>query len=455
MRIQERIALALGSAGLGVLAFPPIGWWPLALVAWALLLWGLRGAGARAGFYLGLLHGVLFYGASLSWLWNLFQQFAVMLWLILAAFTAVAGAVAGGVSRSYPRAVWLPWFVAAGFAALGFVRGEVYFLRFPWMTPGLALGPTWISPWIGVYGAGFLVLLAGSLVVFGGRRSQGFGMALTAVLAGLAVFRPSPVIEAGQGVAVLAIQSEACDFETYRQMTAAEDFFGGIILWPEYAAPALRVMPTDLAAAMALTNEREAVLVLGTNFPLPNDRHHNEALTLEAGEERGSHFKNHTVHFFNDGVAGVEAVPVATRFGALGTPICFDCDYSDTVRRMTAAGASMFAVPSMDAAHWSARQHLQHAELFRHRALENGRWMAVCATSGVTQVIDPHGNRVASLPILEDGVLRGTVFPRERLTFYTKTGWRFPWLVLTVWSVGCFALAACSLFGKCPRQPAK
>jgi len=41
----------------------------------------------------------------------------------------------------------------------------------------------------------------------------------------------------------------------------------------------------------------------------------------------------------------------------------------------------------------------QHAGMFRHRALENGRWMAVASTSGRTQVIDPHGVVRAELPI--------------------------------------------------------
>ena len=131
----------------------------------------------------------------------------------------------------------------------------------------------------------------------------------------------------------------------------------------------------------------------------------------------------------NDGLPGTATGPAATRFGRIGTPICFDCDYSDTARRFTAAGAEAFAVPSMDAARWSATQHAQHAEIFRHRALENGRWIMVCATSGLTQLIDPHGNRRAQLPLLEEGVLETTLHLRRELTFFTRVGWVFPWVV--------------------------
>jgi apolipoprotein N-acyltransferase len=77
----------------------------------------------------------------------------------------------------------------------------------------------------------------------------------------------------------------------------------------------------------------------------------------------------------------------------------------------------------MDAASWTARQHLQHAELARHRAAENGRWFVVSSSSGLTQVIDPHGRRIAQLPLFDPGVLVAQVGKRSDLTFYTRLGW--------------------------------
>jgi apolipoprotein N-acyltransferase len=53
----------------------------------------------------------------------------------------------------------------------------------------------------------------------------------------------------------------------------------------------------------------------------------------------------------------------------------------------------------------------------------------VCATSGLTQLIDSHGNRRAQLPLLRDGVLETTLHLRHELTFFTRFGWLFPWLV--------------------------
>ena len=107
---------------------------------------------------------------------------------------------------------------------------------------------------------------------------------------------------------------------------------------------------------------------------------------------------------------------------------------------MTAAGAEAFIVPSMDAKSWSIREHDQHAELFRIRACENARWMWVCATSGVSQVIDPHGQVHARLPAHAEGPLTGMIQRESRLTFFTRIGWLTPWIVLAMAGLGWLVL---------------
>ena len=86
----------------------------------------------------------------------------------------------------------------------------------------------------------------------------------------------------------------------------------------------------------------------------------------------------------------------------------------------------------MDSAKWTARQHDQHAELFRIRACENGRWMFVCATSGVSQAIDPRGHLHGRLEALAQGPFTGTIRRETKLTFYTRCGWLTPWVALAL-----------------------
>ncbi|MDP3849709.1 MAG: nitrilase-related carbon-nitrogen hydrolase [Luteolibacter sp.] len=206
------------------------------------------------------------------------------------------------------------------------------------------------------------------------------------------------------------------------------------VVWPEYAVPYdLRSNRRDWELVQNLCRERDITLTLGTQSrPGDGDAWRNIALTLDPGGVRGEHTKVHTVHFFDDGSPGNAALPVGTRHGKIGTPVCFDCDYEGVVRRMTASGAEMFIVPIMDSEPWTARQHDQHADLFRIRAAENGRWMFVCASSGISQVIDPHGHVHQRLDALKQGPLVGTIRPETKLTFYTRFGWLTPWCVLGV-----------------------
>jgi apolipoprotein N-acyltransferase len=179
------------------------------------------------------------------------------------------------------------------------------------------------------------------------------------------------------------------------------------------------------------------ILVVGTKTIVgPEDRDwHNTALILDKRGVLGEYYKARPIHFFNDGIPGRQFDPIQTDLGAFATPICFDCDYSEVARRMVELGAEYFAVPSFDAESWSANQHLQHALLFRLRAAENARWLACAASSGISQIIDPHGNVHRSLPPMETGVLTYRIARSNRSTIFTRVGWLFPWLTL-----GCSAI---------------
>jgi apolipoprotein N-acyltransferase len=191
------------------------------------------------------------------------------------------------------------------------------------------------------------------------------------------------------------------------------------VVWPEYALG--DIDERDLAVAHEMAGGDRVFVASGSESR--DGVEGNTAITFAGGEVVGRHIKNHPVHFFSDGVAGEVAEPVKTRFGKAGTPICFDCDHQDVVRKMTAAGAEFFLIPSLDAIHWSARQHEQHGMLFRHRAAENGRWLAVASSSGVTQIIDPRGHVRDRLPLMDEGTLVGEISRVRHRTLFQWGGW--------------------------------
>ena len=74
MNMGIRLLLVVLSAGLSIAVFPPIGWSAFALIAWFPLLFALREAKPSHALYLGLLHGVVFFSVTMSWVLNIFEE---------------------------------------------------------------------------------------------------------------------------------------------------------------------------------------------------------------------------------------------------------------------------------------------------------------------------------------------------------------------------------------------
>lgn len=433
-------------------AIPALLWSLSVSPSWVMLfsLMGLfasvRGLSAKQAFRLGTLYGFVLYGVSLSWLWQIFSTPAVALWLILALFCGLSASIIASSAKRWKQAAWWPLYIAAVWSSVEYFRCEWFTLRFPWITAGTAMGPLGITPWVGVYGASFLVAwLAASLINIGRPQWRHVGCLLIAVLLFIPA-RDSDPVNQKNNIPVMAVQSENCDFFTYIERTQQSDFRDGIILWPEYSvfedvqtSRWGRDNQLGIETLTALAREKNSLIILGQKRQA-GDVTFNEALVIGAEGVIGTHVKNRPVHFMNDGTPSRTALPISTRFGSIATPICFDNDYTEVPRRMATAGAQVFLAPSMDAEHWSARQHRQHAELFRLRAAETGRWYVVCATSGVTQVISPDGKRRAELPLMEDGVLVTHVTLRDEMTPYVRYGWLFPYLVSFLTILGTIVL---------------
>lgn len=446
-----RCILAAVSGLIYALAFPPVNGRWLVLPALIGLLLAIRGLKGHPALIVGLTHGLAAFALGLTWLWNIFGPAAVALWAILAVFPA-AFAVAQGKAQAAGLRGWhMALFTMVNWAAWEFIRAELFPLRFPWMTVGLAMGPNALLPRIGVYGSGACLVLAASLLMarrwFAGVVTLGALIAMTKLnetVPTVVVDKSAPVVR------VAALQREEVSLTDLVNETRKLPEGTQHVVWPEHAvAYDVRAHKAEWDLINTLCKERDIALTLGVHSAVPDaGGWHNTALTLDALGVRGEHHKVHPVHFFDDGVPGTTALPVSTQRGNVGTPVCFDCDFSSVVRRMTWAGAEIFVVPSMDAAGWGRTQHLQHAELFRIRASENGRWMMVCASSGVSQIIDSRGHTVASLPPLTEGVLGGELRRETRLTFFTRFGWLCSWVLLAAAGVWWIILLL-------PRRAAK
>ncbi|MCF7787883.1 MAG: hypothetical protein K9N47_17315 [Prosthecobacter sp.] len=443
---MNRILLLIVSAVAYAFAFPPFGWWPLALLSVGVLAGFLHKARPLHGLIAGFWWGMISFGTGLSWIYEIFGPFSILLWGLLAVFPAIFGGLVCLAQKHGVKSGWrLALFTALAWTGTEFIRCELMPLKFPWMNLGLALEPWPFVSLVGVYGLGFLSILALAGIIFQACRAWLIALVLV-VIADAEWMALRDQVQIYRHVKVAAVQAEGAATETYIALANKAPAETQLILWPENTLPidVRNVAKSELAQVQAFALQRKTLLVFGTQTRLAGPKWQNTALTIDGNTVLGEHGKNHTVHFFNDGEHGTTAQPVITPLGKIGTPICFDCDFQDLVRKMTLAGAEFFAVPSMDAAGWPARQHIQHSQLFRVRAAENQRSMVVAASSGVSQIIDTKGAAIQSLAPLKSGTISGSIERRNDLTFYTRTGWLTPWLALAlllIWTTWLLAFS--------------
>jgi len=453
--LYAAILLTVISAALGVLIFPPFGCVALAPFAWLPLFFALHGRSAKAGFRLGALYGVLLFGGTLNWLMEIFSTACIALILMLALFPAIFGAVAATLSQAKRLPAWLvPVLIAVAWTGCEFYRSEWFVLDFPWITPGTGVPPNFLTPFIGVYGVSLLVALSGALLASSRTKAGRIaGAVLVALMLALTFIRPAKVTPQ-EPLRIATVQTEEQTIDSCLRLSATIQGPVDAIVWPEYClSEDLRDRKPDLANARAIMKEKGArLLVLANPVVLPDHVVENTALSIGLTEVFGSHVKNRPVHFMERARPGHEASAIPTPLGKVGTTICFDNDYEAVVRRAVSNGAEFLLVPSEDGAAWTAREHLQHALFVPHRAAENGRWMAVASSSGLSQIVDPHGNVVAApIPLMEEGVMTGEIGRETRLTIYTRCGW----VIGPVCTVATAAMILALLFLEVRRLLAK
>ncbi|MFB8076478.1 apolipoprotein N-acyltransferase [Streptomyces sp. NPDC056013] len=156
-----RPGAALLSGLLLYLSFPPRPLWWLALPAFALLGWSLRGRRLRAGFGLGYLAGLGFLLPLLVWTG---EEVGPGPWLALAAVEALFVALAGLGVAAVSRLPWWPFFAAGVWILSEAVRARVPFGGFPWGKIAFGQADGMFLPLAAVGGTpvlGFAVALCG------------------------------------------------------------------------------------------------------------------------------------------------------------------------------------------------------------------------------------------------------------------------------------------------------
>jgi apolipoprotein N-acyltransferase len=386
-------ALAVGTGGLSALSFPPAGWWVLALPAVGLLLLVLRDRDPVSARNVGLLYGLAYGAGTMYWLVSIFSVVAIPL---IAIFAAYFGLLATLISLTigYPP---LARAMLVGLFATGveWLRGDAWYLRFPWYTVphALAQEPAWIAPvrWLGTYGFSFFIWFVAAWGAFG----RPWYWALAALIPFSSLLLPG-LQPADEKVLLVQVEKTGDAEAVIRQIPS-----GGadLAVLPEYAfacSPRMALQtengPATLARKCACPVVFGAVENLGGKFQFRN-----LAVVIDSrGKVLGTFTKQRPVPLFRDGIPGKRRPVFPLGEGkVLGVAICYDFDAPGVAASLVRRGATVLVDPTLDALSWGRVQHVHHELLVRLRAVENDRWVLRSASSGRSEAVNPHGEASA------------------------------------------------------------
>lgn len=385
----------------------PGGW---SMVAFPFALFALvRLPTPRLAFYVGLGVGLGLYAPHLGFFWTLFGPAAGVLWLILAFWIATFLGIGQALSHRLPPSaltVALPLL----WTGLEYFRGELYFLRFSWLTPALAfVTPPSPSPFphafrtLGTYGIGCLLALSAAWTWFAPGPLRRWGPAWLGILLAFAVvpraFPPSPApVGRTVGFAGAQIESVAEDQlgRVLDELIAAHPE-SPLILLPEYS---LAGEPDTTLRDWCRTHRRH--VIVGGRESLSDKRFFNTAFVVDPlGNVVFRQAKSVPIQFFDDGLPAPSQQIWHSPWGRIGIAICYDLSYTRVIDRLVRQGAEALVVPTMDAVSWGSYQHALHGRIAPTRAAEYGLPIVRVASSGISQSVLPTGRVTDSAPFSE------------------------------------------------------
>jgi apolipoprotein N-acyltransferase len=381
---------AAGVAVLGALSFPPFGLWPLSVVSVCLFVLLLRDLNTATARNLGLLYGFLYGLGTMYWFFGIFGVTAIALIAIFAAYYGILGTLVA-LTRGHAPLVRAA-LVALFAVGIEWLRGDAWYLRFPWYTVphALAQEPARIAPvrWLGTYGFSFLIWL---IAAWGAFSHKGIWLAYLLVPLG-AVLLPA-VPDAEQKVLLVQTENLEDAARLIHSLPPSATAGPQLAVLPEYAYPSAGFALTCPDGPTSLAHKCRCPVVFGAREDVPgSDRFDNVAVVIdEEGEILDKFPKQRPVPLFRDGRPGTRRPVIPVKGGVLGVAVCYDFDSPEIAATLVNQGATVLVAPTFDALRWGRVQHVHHELLARLRAVENNRWLLRCASSGRSEVINPHG----------------------------------------------------------------
>ncbi len=470
--------LPLVSGAAGVLAFAPLGWYPVIVPALAVLFNCWLSDTPRRAFLHGGLFGIGYFGAGISWVFVSIHTYghvaapvsalvAVLFILVMSAYPALLGYL---LRRYLPARGWgaAAGALPAGWLLAEWLRGWL-FSGFPWLNLGASQidGPlAGYLPLLGEYGASWLVALSAGLLLAllrDLRRIPSLLLLVAIWAGGYLLERVDWVRPRGDPLTVSLVQGNIAQEQKWRpenlqdtlELYARLTFAGpaaDLVVWPETAIPAFyhEVDAGYLPEIEERLARHHASLLTGIPVLDRTNWHYYNAI-IALGGERAFYFKQHLVAFgeylplrwligdaldalavpnadFTPGAAGQPLLQAAGY--PVGTSICFEVAFGRLIAASVPEAALLVNV-SNDGWFGDSLAPHQHLEIARVRALETGRPLLRATNTGISAIIDQHGKVTARSPQFSQAVVTGRVVPMQGSTPFVRCGYA-PVLVIAL-----------------------
>ncbi|MEQ1574972.1 MAG: apolipoprotein N-acyltransferase [Vicinamibacterales bacterium] len=485
LALASGVLLALSFPRFGHPAFAWIALVPLliALSGWRGRAGVLPGQSPLRAFGLGLAAGVVYFVGTIYWTGTVVATFgglatpvAIFAMVLLALYMALFPALTALVtSRLIQRAGSVGLLcVPAAWVATEFFRGTL-FGGFPWVPLGnsqvTVLPVAQLASVLGVYGLSALVALVNAAIAFAlltdGRRRAlavvGTAVVLAAVGSwGALRIRDGVLTREGAPLRVGLLQGNIRQedkwkagearriFTTYVAMTRDAVRRGAqYVLWPESATPFMfEEDDAGEAAVRDLAREMGVPILFGSDQvervsgPPAAIRMYNAAFLLEpSGNTRAVYRKIHLVPFgefipgkqllsfvsplvqsLGEFAPGTAMVMLPVNGHLTSTAICYEVVYPSLIRQAVEGGSELLTTITNDAWYGQSSAPHQHFAMASMRAIEQGRYLARAANTGISGVVDPYGRIVRQSALFEQAGLVEEVRLLTSRTIYSRIG---------------------------------
>lgn len=333
----------------------------------------------------------------------------------------------------------------------------------------------------GVYGLSGLLAVSSSAAAFAvldttRRRwiAAGATVGLVAVCAawGQARLSSSELLGRGEPVRVAVLQGNIAQddkwnpdlrdaiAERYLAMTRqALDAGATFVIWPESSTPfyfehdlfrggAIRRLAREAGATLLVGSDQVEPLRAAPDAETVSERHYNAAFLVKPDGGVGAVYrKMHLVPFGEyvplstllffvgpivDAVspftAGEDPVLLPVGDHMASTAICYEVIFPSLIRRFVLDGSELLTTITNDAWYGRSSAAYQHWDQAAMRSIEQGRYLARAANTGISGFVDPYGRASQKTGLFEQAlVIEDLRFLTDR-TIYNRIGDLAAWL---------------------------